>query len=460
MLTYEQALTCLLKSTPSPRMAVVRLTDALGLVLARSIRAGCDLPQFDNSAVDGYAIHLPASEARLRSAKTREASGAQHIPHTTNGHAAHVAFHVIGNAEAGRPFRTLLRQGEAVRIFTGAQVPRGVDAVVMQEDTKRLGDRLFVERWPKPGQHIRRRGEDLRQGTRILEAGTLLRPQELGLLAAVGVAKVPVYPRPTVAILTTGDELASPGTRWKPGQIYESNGPLLHALIQQAGARVVDLGTARDAIDALIQKIRRGLAGDLLVISGGVSVGEKDVVRKAAQCCGVHQVFWRVNIKPGMPLFVGQRRRTLVFGLPGNPASVFVTFEEFVKPALYRLMGREWRDPYTEPAVLIENLTISHTRRTHFIRVRCSQHSQLVAEPLDGQGSHRLRSLVEADGWLRMNAEQGPWSAGARVLVRPACAASTALPASSACLPCLPLRGSRQASRGRARQATDKPEAA
>ncbi len=414
MLTYEQALKRILNVTPPPRVGVVRLHESLGLVLARPIAARCDLPQFDNSAVDGYAIR------------------SQDIPQATNGHASPVAFHIIGNAEAGRPFRTLIRQREAVRILTGAQIPQGADAVVMQEHVIRQSRQLVIQRWPTSGQNIRRRGEDLCQGTRILEAGTLLRPQEIGLLAAVGVAKVPIYRRPTVAILTTGDELASPGTRLKPGQIHESNGPLLHALVQQAGGRVIDLGTARDAIASLIHKIRQGLACDLLVISGGVSVGEKDFVRTAAQRCGVQQLLWQVSIKPGMPLFVGMHRRRLIFGLPGNPVSVFVTFEEFVKPTLYRLMGREWQDPYTEPAVLIENLKISHTRRTHFIRIRCSQHSQLVAEPLDGQGSHRLRSLVEADGWIRMNAEQGPWSAGARVFVKPAYATSTDRPAFSA----------------------------
>ena len=429
MLTYEQALKRILAATPSPRMAVVKLNESLGLVLARPMTARCDLPQFDNSAVDGYAMRLPAPDAVLRFAKHSEASGAQtrsqDIPQATNGHAAPVTLRVVGNAEAGRPCGTLVRQGEAVRILTGAQVPHGADAIVMQEHVTRRHRQLIIQRWPTRGQHIRRRGEDIRQGTSIMQAGTWLRPQEIGLLAALGVANVPIYPRPTVAIFTTGDELQPPGKRLKPGQIYESNGPLLHALIQQAGARVVDLGTARDTIASLIPQIRRGLACDLLVMSGGVSVGEKDLVRNATQRCGVQQVFWQVNIKPGMPLFVGthrpacrQGRRRLVFGLPGNPVSVFVTFEEFVKPALHRLMGRKWQDPYTEPAVITENLQVSRTRRTHFIRVRCSQHNQLVAEPLDGQGSHRLRSLIEADGWIRMNAEQGPWSAGAQVLVK------------------------------------------
>ncbi len=411
MLTYEEALKRILDTAPSPRVAIVTLRETLGLVLAKPIMARCDLPQFNNSAVDGYAIR------------------SQNAPHATNGHAAHATFHIIGTAEAGRPFGGLVRQGEAVRILTGAQVPQGADAVVMQEHATRRGRQLVIQRWPTLGQNIRRRGEDLRQGTRVLKAGTLLRPQEIGLLAAVGVAKVPIYPRPTVGILTTGNELRLPGDRLKPGQIYESNGPLLRALVQQAGARVTNLGTARDTLASLTHKVRRGLACNLLVISGGVSVGEKDFVRKAAQRCGVRPLLWQVNIKPGMPLFVGTHRpscragrgagrRTLVFGLPGNPVSVFVTFEEFVKPALFRLMGRRWHDPYTEPAVLTDNLRVSHTRRMHFLRVRCSQHNQLVAEPLDGQGSHRLRSLVEADGWIRVASGKSPWPAGTQVFVK------------------------------------------
>lgn len=400
MLTYEQALKRILAATPSPRMAEVPLNESLGLVLARPMIARCDLPQFDNSAVDGYAM--------------RSTDG----PQATNGHTSPATLRLVGKAEAGRPFGALVRQGEAVRVLTGAQVPQGADAVVMQEHVTRRHLQLIIQRWPTPGQHIRRRGEDLRQGTRILKAGTLLRPQEIGLLAALGVGKVPVYPRPTVAILTTGNELQPPGTRLKSGHIYESNGPLLQALVQQIGAHTIDLGIGRDTLASLTRKVRRGVTCDFLIISGGVSVGDKDVVRNAVARCGVQQLLWRVNIKPGMPLFVGTHRRTLVFGLPGNPVSVFVTFEEFVKPALYRFMGRGWQDPYAEPAVLTEDLRVSRTRRTHFIRVRCSQHNQLVAEPLDGQGSHRLRSLVEADGWIRVVSNDGLRSAGTQVLVK------------------------------------------
>ena len=391
MLTYEQALKRLAKATPSPRPARAALHDALGLVLAQRIIAPLDLPPCDNSAVDGYAIRPPAPDATL---------------------------HVIGKAEAGRPFGARVRPGEAVRIFTGALVPRGADRIIMQEHVSRDGDRITFERWPDIGRHIRRRGEDLRRGTHVLEAGTQLRPQEIGLLAALGYRHIPVCSTPTVAILTTGDELQQPGGRLKPGHIYESNGALLDALVTREGARAIRLGLARDVFRQLVARIRRGLRYDILLVSGGVSVGEKDLVRAALKACGVREVFWRVNIKPGMPLFFGTRGRTLVFGLPGNPVSVFVTFEEFVKPALFRLMGRVWQDGYTESAGLVNDLQVSTTRRTHFLRVRCSSHNPLVAEPMNGQASHQLRSLVEADGWIRVVSSESPWPAGTQVLVK------------------------------------------
>ena len=425
MLTYEEALQHILQATPAPRTAQVKLQGALGLVLAQPIIARSDLPGFDNSAVDGYAVRS-----------------------TDHEQGSPMVLHVDGQSSAGRPYRDVMRAGQAVRIFTGAAVPSGAEAVVMQEHVKRQGGRLIIpppvaspkatprseaegaalrqatgggtiNSWPTPGQHIRRQGEDLHRGTEVLAAGTRLRPQHLGLLAALGRARVSVHPPPTMAILTTGDELQPAGARLKAGQIYESNGLLLGALAQQTGARAANLGQARDTIDSLMQKLRRGLACDLLVIAGGVSVGEKDLVRTAARRCGVRELFWRVNIKPGMPLFVGRRRRTLIFGLPGNPVSVFVTFEEFVKPALHRLMGRPWVDGYTTPAVLADALRVSTTRQTHFLRVRCAADGgQLVAYPTNGQGSHQLHSLAQADGWIRMAADQGPWPAGTPVLVK------------------------------------------
>ncbi len=400
MLTYEEALQHILGGTPTPRPSTVRLDDALGLVLADAIISPLDLPRFDNSAVDGYAIRSPD------------------VQPGANGTSV-ASLRVIGASEAGRPFRGMVGEGEAIRILTGAQVPQGADTVIMQEHVERRSDRLIVQRRPEPGQHIRRCGEDLRRGAQVLATGTLLRPQEIGLLAALGYRAVPVFPRPTVAVLATGDELQAPGTLLRPGRIYESNSYLLSALIRRAGARAIRLGVVRDVRRLLRAKISRGLAADVLIVSGGVSVGDKDFVRQVARRCGVRQIFWQVSIKPGMPVFFGRRRRTVVFGLPGNPVSAFVTFEEFVKPALYRLMGRRWQDGYATPATLATDLTLSMARRTHFLRVRCGfENGQRVAQPLNGQGSHQLHSLTEADGWIRVTADQGPLVAGTTVMMK------------------------------------------
>lgn len=408
MLVYEQALRRVLATSRPPRAARVAIREALGLVLAEPVIAPLDLPPFDNSAVDGYALQ------------------SQDVPPSASGETIPGAWRVVGAAQAGRPFGGRVRRGEAVRILTGAQVPRGADTVVMQEHVSRQADRLILERLPEAGRHIRRRGEDVRRGTRILEAGAVLRPQDIGLLAALGHRDVPVFPRPSVAILVTGDEVRPPGTSLRPGQIYESNGAMLSALVQQAGARPIHLGHARDAWPPLMTKIRQGLGYDVLVISGGVSVGDKDFVRLAARRCGVRTVFWGVNIKPGMPLFFGTARKTtagqqavLVFGLPGNPVSVFVTFEELVNPVLYRLMGRSWQDGYATPARLAQELKVSPTRRTHFVQVRrVSQNGRLRVAPLEGQGSHQLRALTEADGWIRVVAGEGPWPGGTSLRVK------------------------------------------
>lgn len=414
MLTYEQALQRILQETPSPRNAAVGLKEALGLATAQPIMARIDLPRFDNTAVDGYAL------------SSRDGRGlARHFPRLAAGAAKNVrdggptALRVVGQSSAGTPFPNRLRPGQAVRVFTGGVVPRGTECVVMQEEVQREGERLLVQRWPAPGQNIRRRAEDLRRGTRVLEKGTLLRPQEIGLLAALGFRKVRVYSRPTVAILVTGDEVKPPGPPLKAGEIYESNGALLRALVQQAGARAVNLGITPDLLQRLVARIRTGIVYDLLLISGGVSVGEKDLVRQAARSCGVKELLWKVNIKPGMPLFVGRKGRTLLFGLPGNPVSVYVTFEEFVKPALFQLMGRPWHDQYLSPAILTQDLKISTTRRTHFVRVRSAPlNGRILAEPTGGQGSHQLGSLAQSNGWVRVISNQGPWPAGTSVLVK------------------------------------------
>ena len=420
MLSYEEAQRRIARHTPPPRTARVPLREALGLVLARAVRAPGCLPRFDNAAVDGYAVR------------------------TVHDDGSSAGWRVIGCAEAGRPFRGRLRSGQAVRVYTGAPIPTGTDAVIMQEDVETGDGAMTVRHPPSVGQHIRRAGEDVRRGDVVLRAGARLRPQSLGLLAALGCASAPVYRQPTVAILTTGSELRQPaaplrrgissaagtvpprsGARLRAGQIYDSNQPLLEALVRQAGAEPRMLGAAQDTLPALVRRLRRGLASaDVLLIAGGVSVGDRDYVRPALRRCGVREIFWKVSIKPGMPLWFGRRGRTLVFGLPGNPVSVFVTFEEFVRSVLAALLGRRVKETYTDEAELAHDLRVSARRRTHFVRVRyVGRNGRLRVAPLEDQGSHHLRSLASADGWVRVQSEAGPWPAGHAVRVKPAEAA-------------------------------------
>lgn len=386
MLTYEEALALVQAQTPRPQVAKCPLAEAQGLVLARSVAARCDLPRFDHSAVDGYAVSLTL------------------LANT---------FKLVGISEAGRPFRGRIKSGEAVRILTGAAIPRGADAVIMQEQVTREDGRISVSQRPALGQHIRRRREEMQRGDVALPVGAALHPSGIGLLAALGHHEAMVYRRPTVGILTTGDELKAPGSRLAAGEIYESNGALLAALVRQNGAEARRLGIVIDKPAPLAAAIRRGMTSALLLISGGVSVGDRDYVRAACAACGVREIFWRVNIKPGMPLFFGKRGRTLIFGLPGNPVSVFATFEAFVKPALHHLMGMAWRDEYDTPAILDGALHVSTNRRTHFVRVSCQtgqtgDRGLIHVRPMGGQGSHHLRSLATADGWLRVNSDAIP----------------------------------------------------
>jgi len=389
MLTSEEALALIQAQMPQPQVMRRPLEEALGLILARPVAARCDLPRFDNSAVDGYAVAVAP---------------------TVMSSPATATFKIVGASEAGRPFRGRIKCGEAVRILTGAAIPRGADAVIMQEQVTCNGQCVTVSQAPVLGQHIRRQREEIQRGEVALQAGTVLCPREIGWLAALGHREVPVYRRPVVGILITGDELRAPGSRLGAGEIYESNGALLSALVRQNRAEDRRLGIVIDKPAPLAAAIRRGVTSDLLLISGGVSVGDRDFVRAACVACGVREIFWRVDIKPGMPLFFGKRGRTLVFGLPGNPVSVFVTFEAFVKPALHLLMGMTWCDEYSTPAVLDGPLHVSKNRRTHFIRIKCKTGADgvLRVRPSAGQGSHHLRSLAEADGWLRVNSDAIP----------------------------------------------------
>lgn len=292
----------------------VPLVDSLGRFSAEDLIATRPLPPFDNSAMDGYAVQVASGTAGAR-------------------------LHVIGEQPAGHDRGLSVGAGEAIRIFTGAPVPLGADAVVMQEDVMRDGETIVLQCAAERGEFIRRRGSDLSRGQKILSRGEPIAAQTIGLLGAQGLAEVAVGGTPRVAVVATGDELARPGETPVAGQIFESNSVMLHALARAAGAKVEFIAYAPDQLESLTETLRQGAEHDALIISGGVSVGDHDLVKPALHALGASVDVWRVAIKPGKPFLFGRAGSCLVFGLPGNTVSAFVTFLKFVRPALRQLAG-------------------------------------------------------------------------------------------------------------------------
>ena len=377
-MTLDEALSRLLASVqplPSTEAQPLSTFDALGRVLAQDVCSALDVPPADNTSMDGYA---------LRSAEV-----------TTAGVVLPVSQRIPAGV-VGSP----LRPGSAARVFTGAQVPAGADAVVMQEQCEATAEGVKVNVVPERGQWIRRRGEDVGAGDVVLPAGTRLTPQALGLAAAVGTATLTVARRPRVALFSTGDELVMPGNPLKPGAIYNSNRYTLRALIQALGGECVDLGIVPDRLDATREALRRAaLEADLIVTSGGVSVGEEDHLRPAVQAEG-HVELWQIAIKPGKPFAFGAVRRpddsTAHFvGLPGNPVSSFVTFLLLVRPLLLRLQGAT--HTAVKPTPMRADFDWPRPdRRREFLRARRNPAGGLDLFP--NQSSGVLTSAVWGDG--------------------------------------------------------------
>jgi molybdopterin molybdotransferase len=356
----------------------VPLGEALGRVLAEPVVARREIPPWDNSSMDGYA---------LRAADTETASPAHPV-----------TLPVVGEVAAGRVAAREVGPGQVYRILTGAPLPPGSDAVVPQEEVRRDGDHVSLRRAVQRGAYVRPHGEDIRSGERILEAGSVLRPAALGVLAALGHARVNVYRRPTVAVLSTGDELVDPGTSLGPGQIPDSNTYTLCGLAVEAGAVPLSLGIAPDRREALVERLRRGLEANVLVSSAGVSVGDRDFVREAVETLGARLDFWKVNMRPGKPLTFGRIGECLFFGLPGNPVSSMVTFELFVRPVLRRLGGHRILGRPRVQARALEPID-NPGSRPGYLRVRLeSGNGRLGARPTGEQGSGILRSMLLADG--------------------------------------------------------------
>ncbi len=375
----------LAESRPLPADQV-RLADALGRVLAEDVSAGEDLPPFDSSAMDGFALVAgPAAE----------------LP-------------IVGESRAGHPAERVLEAGEAIRISTGAALPSGADAVVPVERVEATDGHVTVPD-TRAGANVRRAGEDMRAGEPVIAAGTELGPGELGVLAALGRAQVRVGAMPRVAVLVTGDELVEPGQPLEPGQIRNSNGYAVAAQAARAGARVLPARIVRDDRTATEAALAEALAqADVVCVSGGVSVGPHDHVKPALAALGVEERFWGVRLKPGKPTWFGARGGKLVFGLPGNPVSAMVTFHLFARPALRRLAGADPDDARTRA---VADVALARSPdRDQVVRCRLTlREDGWHVEPTKAQGSHVLSSMLDAQAFALVAAGEGAIAAGERV---------------------------------------------
>ncbi|MGH2535660.1 MAG: molybdopterin molybdotransferase MoeA [Thermomicrobiales bacterium] len=373
---------------PLPAVSV-SILDALDLTLAEDVVADRDIPPFRNSAMDGYAV---------RAADTRAAAAD-----------APVSLRIVAHLAAGYPANVEVTAGTAARIMTGAPVPKGADAVVRFEETdeptygtRSDGDRRAAVRVTRPAKawdNVREAGEDIRAGAPTLRAGARVRPAEIGVLASLNRATVPVHRRPVVAILSTGDEVIDLGPELQPGQIRNSNSYLLAAMVRRLGAEPRMLGIARDAIDDLTDRLRFAQQADFVVTSGGVSLGDYDMVKDVLRARGEIAI-WQVRMKPGKPLAFGWLSGVPLLGLPGNPVAAAVSFEQFGRPAILKMMGYQNLDLPTIEATLTEPVD-NRGHRRHYVRAWVERTAEgYSVRPAGDQGAGVLTSLARANGLL------------------------------------------------------------
>jgi molybdopterin molybdotransferase len=390
MPTFEEARRKILQNVTTLGIERVSLLDALGRVIAGDIIAPWDMPCFDNSAMDGFAVRAVdcLSSAALR---------------------------ITGYIPAGGAATDPLETGCAIRIMTGAPIPQGCDAVVPVEETEESGDQVGIRGEVAAGQHIRFRGEDVKTGETIIAAGTVIRPPEISMLASFGKAFLPVYRKARVAILSTGDELIELGEQMTSGRIINSNAWSLAAAVMEIGALPLILGIARDNPESHREKMLEGLKADALITSAGVSAGDRDLVRDILAELGVEQLFWRVDIKPGGPLAFGMKDGKPVFSLPGNPVSTMVTFEEFVRPALLRMMGHK---RVIKPFVraVLQSKARKKPGKINFLRVKLTtENGRYLAYSSGDQNTGILKTMLMADAIAVLPADRTEFSPGEEV---------------------------------------------
>ncbi|THB70954.1 MAG: molybdopterin molybdenumtransferase MoeA [Desulfobulbaceae bacterium] len=382
MISVEKALEILEANVPEPKRVEIRLEDALGMILFSDLVSPESAPRFTNSAMDGYAV------------RWSDCCGI-----ASNGPKI---LQVHGESQAGVPFFGTVQPGEAIRISTGAMLPEGADSVVKVEDTEEAPSGVKILATPIHGQNVRVEGEEFKAGAFLFAKGTRVGPRELAMFAAVGVKTIPVYRSPRVSLLITGTELAEPDSELiKPYQIRDSNTIMLSSATNDSGAHLNKICHVEDDLAQTIQVMEELLTEtDILLCSGGVSVGRHDHVKDAAEAVGFSELFWKIRQKPGKPLYVGRRQDTLLFGLPGNPVSAFMCFYHYVRPVLARLQGssNEYRSMTARVGFQIKN----HGNRTNFIRVKVAKEPNELAciKEIAQQGSHMLSSITTADGYI------------------------------------------------------------
>jgi molybdopterin molybdotransferase len=397
VITLQEALSLILaQARPLPVMSQP-LSQIGGYVLAQPVMALMDIPRFTNSACDGFAVRL----ADVATASPE----------------APVCLRLQTTVHAGQDNTACLSSGCTVKVLTGAAVPCGAEAVVMQEQCVESDGTVLVKARPAPGESIRMVGEEFRQGDELIPGGVRATPPIVGMLATLGYQAFPVHRRPKVSLVVTGNELATPGDRLGPGRIYDANTSALGAALVAHGVADYSAFQARDELSALQAVLNQALAGfDLVLTVGGVSVGESDLVREALGACGALERFWRVAIKPGKPLYFATRQvdgsTQLVFGLPGNPVSALVVYHQLVVPALRRMMGERDVRPLPLRAVLAADLR-KVDARLEFVRAAVKmQDGRLVVHPTPRQGSHMLSGLAPANGLIHFPAHMGHLASG------------------------------------------------
>lgn len=379
MISFERALKEILHNTDARPAEKTLIENSLGRILKEDIYSEIQMPPFDKAAMDGYALH--AQDTR----------------------GATVRLKCIGLIQAGESFKKEIRRGECVKIMTGAPLPQNTDAVIMVENTRVSAQNVEILSSVEKGENVCFQGEDIKPGQRVIEKGREISPSDVAIFATVGKKFVKVTGKPRVAILNTGGEIVPVGAKLGKNKIYNSNGPLLTALLKSDGIEPHLSGTVRDNFKELKEAVKKVLNMDMLLVSGGVSMGDYDLVPEVLISLGVKRIFHKVNIKPGKPLFFGIKENTVVFGIPGNPVSNFLTYLVFIRPALYRMAGYKYCGPVFKEGI-VEKEFYSKSGRKHFVLAKITKKDNCYyLEPVASHGSADTLALAKAGGFMAMD---------------------------------------------------------